>query len=82
LAKRTSVDPLLWKNVIPSHAAPSDWLGGIHDQENFGTKKGATLEDDDPFPDGRAYTMPQCFLAHKITRGGCCAFPGSKMAAI
>jgi hypothetical protein len=39
LAKRPPVDPLLRKNVIPSHAAPSDWLGGIHDQDNFGTKE-------------------------------------------
>jgi hypothetical protein len=40
-AKRTSDDPLLRKNIIPSHAAPSDWLGGIHEQDNFGTKEKA-----------------------------------------
>src|SRR5580765_1673197 len=57
-AKRTSDDPLLRKNIIPSHAAPSDWLGGIaRTGQLWNKRKGATLGD------------TTLFLTTALTRG-------------
>ena len=77
LAKWAPDDPLLRKNIIPSHAAPSIGWAAHTNRTTFGTKEKAPRRGQRPFLLATALTRGRMCAPHRTTRGGCCAFPSS-----